>query len=84
MKRLVAVLLVFTLAFSILPLDLIHPAMAALAETLDNAEMMTTVSPQRKSDNWTYYLRQYRTIRWQRRRCLFRHLLLADFSIYLQ
>ena len=24
-------------------------------------------------------LRQYRTIRWQRRRCLFRHLLLADF-----
>ena len=27
---------------------------------------------------------QYRTIRWQRRRCLFRHLLLADFSIYLQ
>ena len=29
-------------------------------------------------------LRQYRTIRWQRRRCLFRHLLLADFSIYLQ
>ncbi len=56
MKRLVAVLLVFTLAFSILPLDLIHPAMAALAETLDNAEMMTTVSPQRKSDNWTYYL----------------------------
>lgn len=45
MKRLVAVLLVFTLAFSILPLDLIHPAMAALAETLDNAEMMTTVSP---------------------------------------
>ena len=28
--------------------------------------------------------RQYRTIRWQRRRCLFRHLLLADFSIYLQ
>ena len=30
------------------------------------------------------YLGQYRTIRWQRRRCLFRHLLLADFSIYLQ
>lgn len=29
-------------------------------------------------------LRQYRTIRRQRRRCLFRHLLLADFSIYLQ
>ena len=29
-------------------------------------------------------LGQYRTIRWQRRRCLFRHLLLADFSIYLQ
>ena len=29
-------------------------------------------------------LRQYRTIRWQRRRCLFRYLLLADFLIYLQ
>ena len=29
-------------------------------------------------------LRQYRTIRRQRRRCLYRHLLLADFSIYLQ
>ena len=29
-------------------------------------------------------LGQYRTIRRQRRRCLFRHLLLADFSIYLQ
>ena len=28
--------------------------------------------------------RQYRTIRWQRRRCLVRHLLLADFSIYIQ
>ena len=30
------------------------------------------------------YLRQYRTIRWQRRRCLFCHLLLAEISIYLQ
>ena len=30
------------------------------------------------------FLGQYRTIRWQRRRCLFRHLLLADFSIYPQ
>ena len=30
------------------------------------------------------YLWQYRTIRRQRRRCLFRHLPLGDFSIYLQ
>ena len=29
-------------------------------------------------------LRQYRTIRRQRWRCLFRHLLLAEISIYLQ
>ena len=35
-------------------------------------------------DSWTVNLRQYRTIRRQRWRCLFCHLLLAEISIYLQ
>ena len=36
------------------------------------------------ADHYGNQLRHYRTIRWQRWRCLFFHLLLAEISIYLQ
>ena len=50
-----------------------------------NTPNLVRVSPHPRSQHRiTKVLRQYRTIRRQRWRCLFCHLLLADFSIYLQ
>ena len=46
--------------------------------------LIATAGMYRQAERNGIDLGQYRTIRRQRRRCLFRHLLLADFSIYLQ
>lgn len=73
--------------------DSVEYALGAVGQKTELApELWQTMEAQLKSVNGsvtvqtvaTGLLGQYRTIRWQRRRCLFRHLLLADFSIYLQ